>query len=76
LSWISGQLLQHGRGLDDAGSDRRSEAKDFIPVGRDVIGVDEPADKRGENWRRDGAGEQIQSAILDISQSRGKAEAQ
>jgi len=41
-----------------------------------VIGVDEPTDKVSEDLRRDGAGEQIQSAILDISQSRGKAEAQ
>ena len=41
-----------------------------------MIGVDEPADKRGEDWRRDGVGEQGQSAILDIPQSRGKAETQ
>jgi hypothetical protein len=62
--------------LDGAGSDRCREAKDFAPIGRDVIGVDEPADKGGEDRRLDGAGEQVQSAILDIPQSRGKAEAQ
>ena len=76
LSWISGQLLQHGRGLDRARSDRRRETKDFAPIGLDVIGVDKPADKRGENGRRNSAGEQVQSAIFDIPQSRGKAEAQ
>ena len=52
------------------------EAKDFAPIDRDVIGVDKPADQRSKNWRRDRTGKQIQSAIFDIPQSRGEAEAQ
>src|SRR5208337_4274060 len=59
LSWISGQLFQHGRGLDRARSNRRREAKDFAPVGGDVIGVDKPANERSENWRRNRAAEHV-----------------
>ena len=37
---------------------------------------DKPANEPGENWRRIGAGEHVQSAIFDLPHSRGKAEAQ
>jgi len=76
LRATAGQLFQHGRGLDRARPNRRREAKDFAPVGGDVITVDKPANERGENWRRIRAGEHVQSAIFDIPHSRGKAEAQ
>src|SRR5271166_6774920 len=45
LSWISGQLFQQCRGLDRARSNRRREAKDFAPVGGDMISVDKPANE-------------------------------